>query len=93
MFNKSINFIRRLNRKNSFFQTRVFRVSGLLGIWKLWKNTKLKLGISKVMSPRPKKLTWTWNVNRPTNIIRILYTAATQDLLLSVRRDLKFYAG
>ena len=54
MLNKSINFIRRLNRKILFFQTRVFRVSGLLGIWKLWKNTKLQLSISKVMSARPK---------------------------------------
>ena len=47
-------FLRRLNPKKNF-QIRVFKFSGKLALWKLWKNTKFQLIISKILPARPKK--------------------------------------
>ena len=63
MLNKSMNFIRRLNREKFHLLTKHFKFGGLLAVWKLCKNTKFQLNISEIMPARPKKDTATGGVN------------------------------
>ena len=55
MFDKSMNFIRRLNRENSYFQTRVFNLVANSRYGSYGKNTKFQLNISKIMPAKAKK--------------------------------------
>ena len=57
MFHKSINFIRKINRK-IYFSSQSFKIWWLLSGMEVIKNTKFQLNISKIMSAR-QKTTWT----------------------------------
>ena len=55
MFNKSLNFIRRLEKIIIFQTIELFRLSFLIsGIEDMKKNTKFQLNIYKIMSARLK---------------------------------------
>ena len=52
---KCIDFIRRLNRGNFVFQTKVLKFSDLLGVWKLAINAKFQYNISPKLLQLGKK--------------------------------------
>ena len=55
MFNKSMNFTRRLNREKTVFFKLVLKFGGLLGVWKLRKSIRFQIHISKITQARQKK--------------------------------------
>ena len=52
MFNKSMNFLKRLN---FYFSSQTFQIWWIISSLKVMKNTKFQLNISKTMPARPKK--------------------------------------
>ena len=59
---QSINFVRRLNRRNFYFQARVFKFWRFIRGIEVDKNVKFQFNISKIIPARPKK-TGTWDVH------------------------------
>ena len=55
MFNKSMNFIRNINRENFYFSNQSFPIWWLNEGRKVMRKTQFQLNICKIM-PRPKNI-------------------------------------